>query len=208
MRHRVPFSSSRQYETPVFKGVDMKKILLLTMAVICVSSLAYGQTQMGSIDIFADAAHTSCNITVPDADLFQVFVYHTNVITGSTASAWSIDHPATFTNVGEVSPFTLKVGNSDTGVSFSYEQCKTGTFLLLTVSYFGIAPTATCGLMTIIGDPNSTTGGVEIVDCAPFPGRTSWEQAGQARLNPDVTCMCSVPVEETTWGGIKALYVE
>jgi hypothetical protein len=25
-------------------------------------------------------------------------------------------------------------------------------------------------------------------------------------VNPDVTCMCSVPVNETTWGGIKALY--
>jgi hypothetical protein len=186
----------------------MKKILLLTMAVICVSSLAWGQSQVGSIDIFADAAHTSCNINAPDSGLLQVFIYHTNVITGVTASAFSIDHPATFIFLGEISPFTLKSGNSETGVSFAYEQCKTGTFLLLTVTYSLGGPTPACELMTIVGDPNQTTGGVEFSDCEPFPNRTSWEQAGQARVNPDLTCMCSVPVEETTWGGIKALYVE
>lgn len=185
----------------------MKKALLLALAVICVSSVAYGQS--GSIDIFGDAGATSCNVTASPDGIFNVYIYHTNAIGGVTASAWLMDRPmATFNNVGEVSPFPLKLGGSDVGISFSYEGCRTGSFLILTITYWGQSATAPCGLMTIVGDPNTVTGEVEFADCSPFPVRTSVPQAGQARLNPDGTCSCNVPVEETTWGGIKSLYAQ
>lgn len=181
----------------------MRKVLLLTIAVMCVSSLAYGQAGHGSIDIFSDAGFTSCNITTPAAEAYTVYIAQTNVTNGTTACAFSIDKPAALLNLGETVPDPfLKIGNSDDGVSISYTLCLTGTFLVMSITYFGAA--GTCDLMTVVGDPTSTTGEVEFIDCDAI--RSSIPQAGQARLNPDGTCTCDVPVQETTWGGIKALY--
>jgi hypothetical protein len=185
----------------------MKKVLLLTLAVIGVSSLAYGQ-DVGSIDIFSDAAFTNCNIAAPPAGTFVVYVAQTHVGDGTTAVQFKIDHPPTFSVLAESSPFALVLGDSDTGIAISYTTCQTGTFLILTITYLAEDVSAPCGLMTIAPDPDATGGGdrIKFVDCNDNQ-HYDLTQAGQARVNPDVTCTCNyLPVQETTWGGIKALY--
>jgi hypothetical protein len=177
----------------------MKRALLLTLAVVCVSGLAYGQ-DAGTIDIFSDAGLTSCNVTA--AAQFNVYIGHTNS-SGATASAFRIDHPATLIFLGEIQAQGLKIGSSEDGVGLSYNTCLNGTFLILTVTYFDQG-TPPCALMTILGDSTHPSGQVAIVDCDETAFR--FDQGGQARVNPDGTCQCNVPVEETTWGGIKALY--
>jgi hypothetical protein len=177
----------------------MKKVLLLALAVICVSSLAYGQN-VGTIDIFGDAQLQSCNVTA--AGQFSIYVAQTNS-GGSTAVAFRIDRPATMLRLGDTPAFPLAIGDSDNGIGVVFNTCLTGTFLVLTVSYFDQG-TAGCEWMTILGDLSSTSQRIGIVDCDDI----KWEsdQAGQARVNPDGSCQCAVPVEETTWGGIKSLY--
>ena len=180
----------------------MKKVLLSMLAVICMSSLAYAQpgTAFGTIDIFADPALTSCNVTT--AAVFPVYIGHTNTA-GATASAFHIDHPADFVFLGEVQAQGLKLGSSENGVGLSYNTCLSGTFLILTVQY-ATQGSPTCGLMTILGDLTHVSQQVAIVNCSEISSR--YDQGGQARVNPDGTCQCSVPVQQTTWGGIKALY--
>jgi hypothetical protein len=56
-------------------------------------------------------------------------------------------------------------------------------------------------LIGIVPAPNKP--GVRAVDCAE---NSVIITGGQARVNPDGTCQCAVPVNETTWGNIKALY--
>ena len=177
----------------------MKKVLLLTLAVICISSLAYSQN-VGTIDIFGDGQLTTCNVTA--GGLFSVYVAHTNS-GGALASRFRIDHPATFNFLGDTPAFPLALGNSETGIAVSYNTCQTGTFLVLTVNYFDMG-TGTCEWMTILPDQTAAQPSVGIVDCDEV--RWDSQQAGQARVNPDASCTCNVPVEETTWGGIKALY--
>ena len=180
----------------------MKKTLLLALAVVCVSSLAYGQPggPIGTIDIFAEPALTSCNITA--AGQFTVYVAHTNT-TGATASAFRIEHPATMLFLGEQQAQGLKIGSSENGVGLSYNTCLSGTFLILTVNYFDQG-TGTCEWMRILGDLTHVSQQVAVVNCAETSAR--FDTAGEARVNPDGTCTCNVPVEETSWGRIKALY--
>jgi hypothetical protein len=180
----------------------MRKVLLLTVAVVCLPVMALSQ-DVGSIDIFSDAGLTSCNITVPVGP-FPVYIAQTNVVDGTIAVQFRVEAPATFTNVGDIPSFPLALGNTTDGISISFGACKSGTFLLVTTNYVAAA-TAACELMTIMPPTNSpSTDKVKFQTCADQ--QVLKDQAGQARVNPDATCMCNVPVEETTWGGIKALY--
>ena len=180
----------------------MKKALLLALAVISVSSLAFGQPggPMGTIDIFSDPALTDCNVS--PAGQVTVYIGHTNS-SGATASAFRIDHPPTFLFLGEQQAQGLKIGSSETGVGLSYNTCLAGTFLILTVNYFDQG-TGICDWMTILGDQTHPSGQIALVDCDQNSVR--YDQGGQARVNPDLSCTCNVPINETSWGRIKALY--
>lgn len=178
----------------------MKRVLLLTVGVVCVFGSAFGQ-DVGSIDIFSDPGFSDCNITSVAAP-FHVYVAHTNAVVGATAVQFLLEVPADLLYVGETSPYTLKIGTSISGVSISYSACKTGTFLLLDVSFLG-GSTPACALMSIVPGPGDDQ--VQVADCNSQS--VFLPLAGQARVNDDGSCTCNyLPVAETTWGGIKALY--
>jgi len=50
-----------------------------------------------------------------------------------------------------------------------------------------------------------TTGDILAVDCSN-PGVLIFPTGDRGIANQNQSCMCSVPVEETTWGQIKAQY--
>jgi hypothetical protein len=105
-----------------------------------------------------------------------------------------------WTHLGDLKDFELVIGTSISGASVSYEDCLAGSFQLMTVNFFG-SSAEPCGLVAIVPAPSKA--GVRAVDCAEnnvfIPG-------GEARVNPDTGCQCTTPVEETTWGSIKAQY--
>jgi hypothetical protein len=59
-------------------------------------------------------------------------------------------------------------------------------------------------LIQIVADPAALSGQIESYDCAEnkiFPS------GAMVSVNsPYSNCLCSVPVESMTWGGVKALY--
>ncbi len=191
----------------------MKRILLLTVAVLCLAVLAFAQADdVGSIDIFSDGAFTSCNVT--DASgLVPVYVVHTHAGDGAAASQWKLDMGnVVMTFVGSFSPYATVIGTPLEGVSVAYGSCISDpNNLIMTVNFIGVGASPTCSIMSIVPDPVALSGMVEIVDCTPEPNgpfKITLEKGGQARVNPDLSCDCTVPVRETTWGGIKALYGE
>jgi hypothetical protein len=194
---------------PLFsKGDEMRRILLLTVAVLCMASLAFGQA--GSIDIFTDAGFTSCNLAEPAGpSLTPIYIVHTNTA-GATASVWKLeatDGAENLTYTGETNAFPTTIGDVFGGISVAYGACLNNPqILMVTVNFFyspGAAPA--CGIFRIVGnDVHSQTSDIEIVDCSS--NRLILAEAGHARVNPDAGCTCNVPTHETTWGGIKALY--
>lgn len=171
----------------------MKRSVLIALALTLCASMAFAQQ---SIMAFSDPGGASCEWNDVGPGLQSVYVFHTNT-TGATAGEWTLGSPpATWSYLGESSPFTLVIGNSLEGVSISYQACLQNTFLLMTVNFFGSGLEQPCTYFGIIN--------AQVIDCAQ--GR-DFPPGGQGIVNPvDPDCLCNVPVAETTWGGIKALY--
>lgn len=185
----------------------MKRLVLLTIVVLCVSSLGAAQVIPGSIGVFADPPATNCNISDTAPGLLYLYIVHVST-NGSTASQWMLQPGAGFTPsyVAESSTF-LTIGTALTGITVAYGSCRdarTTPILLLTMTYFGSGTSSACGLLSIVPDDDAPTGLVEVVDCAAQ--KHTIPRGGQARVNPDGTCTCNVAAEETSWGKIKSLY--
>ncbi len=177
----------------------MKRSLLIALVIIGCASMAVAQP--GSIGVFADAVGAGCNI-VDAAGLVQIHYLHVN--TGAaTASQWMIDLSAVaWTHLGSIMAHTTIIGAPITGVSIGYGGCFPGPIYLGYSNFFGSAA-APCSMITVVADPANLNGVVEMVDCLAAKFTAT---GGSAIINADGSCQCNVPVHETTWGGIKALY--
>ena len=185
----------------------MKRLLLLTMAILLINGVVFAQPDVGSIDVFSDIGLTSCDFT--DAGgLITVYVAATHASDGTSGAQWKMEIPSTWTFFGQVSPYPTVVGNVLEGISIGYGQCLSGdATLILTVNMLGDGLSPTCSHISIVPDPSAPSGLIEIVDCqSPFPEKWMFENGGSGVVNSDGTCDCTVPVQDTTWGGIKALY--
>lgn len=184
----------------------MKKTLLLALMTLCVSSIAFAQYDPGSIDVYSDQGQGSCNF-VDAGGLLQVFVFHTHT-DGATASQFKIETPpsANWLHFGDLWQFQTVIGSAPVGVSIGYGSClgQLGDIYLGAVNFNSTTPAAVCDLISVVPDPASLSGLLEIVDCTAT--KFTKDRGGQGRVNSDGSCDCSVPVRETTWGGIKALY--
>ena len=184
----------------------MKKTLLLTLALMLVAGMAFGQA--GSVGVFADNLGANCNLLdVAPAGLKQYFVVHVNT-TGATASQYRAKVPVCMTQTGaqwlsDTNMFGVTVGNSQTGVAVAYGMCKIGNVHTQTISVFAMGMTGACCRWFVDGDP--IIGFIKGTDCA---FATFYPTGGQGIINPNGTCQCSVPTQDTTWGQVKALYVE
>jgi hypothetical protein len=180
----------------------MKRMLLLALCFVCVSSMVFAQLP-GSIGVFADAAAANCNF-VDGGSLVVVHIVHVSTY-GATASRFMLEvSSAGWMHLGDTWDFPTVIGTSITGVSVAYGACLEAPIHLGQINFLGtIAPP--CTYIRIVPDPAALSGKIEAVDCAQtkmFP------TGGEGFVNPtfEPGCGCVVPVEETTWGGVKALY--
>lgn len=180
----------------------MKKALLLTIVLMLGASMAFAQ--QGSVGIFKDGAGTNCNLDDKVPGLTPYYVVHVYT-TGSTACQYSAPKPACLlaTYLSDTNPFPVTVGSSQTGVSVGYGTCRVGPIHVQTISYFTQGMTGACCYYPVLPDP--AVGVIGTVDCAFNPGVAT---GGKGIVNSNATCDCNVPAEDTTWGGVKALYTE
>ncbi|MCK4773632.1 MAG: hypothetical protein KAT30_02560 [Candidatus Krumholzibacteria bacterium] len=186
----------------------MKRSLLTAFCLVLGASMAIAQPDVGTIDVFSDPGLADCNFTDSGPVLITVYVAATNSADGTSAAQWKMVIPSTWTFFGQVSPYPTVVGNVLEGISIGYGQCLSGdAFLILTVNMLGDGLSPTCSHISIVPDPDAPSGQIEIVDCQlPLPEKWLSDAAGQGVVNGDGSCPCNVPVQDTTWGGIKALY--
>lgn len=176
----------------------MKRSVLIAFMLVLSASMVFAQA--GSIGVFADAGATNCNFA--DAGgLVQVNIVHVNS-PGATASQFKLATPAGWVHLGDTWNFATVIGSSIAGVSVAYGTCLASPVALGAVNFFGASVTA-CTLFGIVADPSALSGEIEAVDCASFK---VFPTGGSGIVNPDVDCNCTTPVQETTWGGVKALY--
>ncbi len=189
----------------------MRNLLLLSLVLMLTASLAVAQP--GRIGIFGvpNPAGVNgvdgCGVTDAAAGLLAVYVVHVGS-TGSTASQFSAPIPGCFvgTFLSDTAVFPVTVGSSQAGVGVGYGVCQSSTALhVLTINVFAQGLTPPCCIWPVLPDPREVPPILGMTDCA-FDLFTAAGQSGI--INPNGTCLCSevIPVEESNWGRIKALY--
>jgi hypothetical protein len=180
--------------------------LLSMLLVVAVAATCAGDT----VGVYADNGGMNCNIVDNYVGLLTVYVVH--VTDGATASMFLARRPECWTGavwVGDSTPYCPGVGcgDSQTGIGLVYGACQVGAIHVLTITYFVQAASQACCLYPLLPHPGSPGGQVEVTDCGFNPGVA---MGLVATVNGGPTCPCGypVPVEETTWGRVKALYTE
>ncbi len=182
----------------------MKKALLLSFALMLVAGVAFGQA--GSIGIFADPVGANCNlIEAPPLGLKMYYVVHV-YCPGATASQYRAKVPLCMTAaiwLSDTNMFPVAVGNSQIGFSTGYGACKVSPIHTQIINVFGQGLTGPCCRWFVDADPLLPSGQIEVSDCG---FNVIYATGGQGIVNPNGTCQCNVPTEDTTWGQVKALY--
>ena len=181
----------------------MKRVLFLSLGILLTAGMAFGQA--GYIGLFSDVGYTNC--TMYDAPgLETIYAVH-KASTGSTACQFKIavDPGMTCTGVGVINAFPTTIGTPGTGISVAYGACYPSDILLLTWNFFCSGTSTPCSMLQVVPDPSALSGTIEVVDCDLF------KLVGGGSImfvNPDGNCDCGeiVPVRESSWGAIKALY--
>jgi hypothetical protein len=181
----------------------MKRVVFLTVAALFAASMVFAQ--QGSIGIFRDTAGTNCTLLDAAPGLTPYYVVQVNT-TGSSACAFAAPKPACLAAqyLSDTGVWPVSLGNSQTLASVGYGACKIGNVHVLTLNYFTMGATAPCCRYFITAG-TALSGQIETVDCV---GNLYFVTGGQGIVNSNGTCLCNVPVEDTTWGGVKALYGE
>ena len=180
----------------------MSNVLLITVVLVLVSTIAFAQP--GSIGIFADDAATNCNL--PDVQGFDFYyIIHVDMM-NSTGVMYRAAPPACFTGQWFIDQnLFAAVGDSQTGVSVDYGACLSGNRVLQIMGFINAGTTSNCCYWTVGPHPSAPSGKIEATDCLD---QTVYPTGGQGIVNALPSCDCNVPVEDTTWGKVKALYAE
>jgi hypothetical protein len=162
----------------------------------------------GSFGLYVDVQGTNCNIVDTEPGLLSIALVHTTP-DGATASRFAAPIPACMTGavwISDTAAYEV-IGNSQTGVVVPYGSCQTGRAHILTINMIVEGTSETCCYYPVLPDPNVGSGRIEVLDCS----ETIVFGIGEfSVVNGDISCPCGgpVPVEETTWGSVKALYRE
>jgi hypothetical protein len=163
----------------------------------------------GEIGVFPDVVGADCNILDLAPGLLSVHVIHYPGDNGAVASEFAAPMPACMTLAFWLSDTTFGItpGNSQVGISIGYGNCYTQPIHILTINYFVQGMSEPCCHYPVVAHPQF--GAINAVDCnnqlIPAAGITN-------TVNGDATCPCpipdTVPVHESTWGQVKALYTD
>jgi hypothetical protein len=198
----------------------MRYALLLTVALLSLATVL--PAQPGSIGIFSTPDASDCNFFDLTAaaeyeavGLVEFYIVHVYA-GGVTGSRFSAPQPpclnCTYMYEELISETPennkISVGTALDGISIGYGQCLSGNIHIMTIAYYCWGGTPPDCYYRILPDPGEDTGNVVVTDCdfniLPSTG-------GVGIINPTVASRsimetCNIPVEENSWGMIKAIY--
>jgi hypothetical protein len=189
--------------------------LLIIITLILAWTAASLMAQPGYVGVYGDPGAT--NIDIIDAAPGLLLAYVVHVVTpGATAAQFIVPQPwcltATYLSEAVTAPY-IKIGTcagpGATGCAIAYGSCVASPNMILTIQYFSQGTTPNCCCLYVEGDPSATPPGIYVTDCSD-PPLLLRAGGGSVWINWNYSCdECindPVPVEETSWGKIKAMY--
>jgi hypothetical protein len=186
--------------------------LRLSLAILVVIAGA-GHTQTGGrVELYPDAAMSSCSLVDDQAGVIQVHMFHTNmdyarsvVFAAPTPDCWS---EATW--LGDMVAFDVNLGNThDThyGLAIGYSACVELPIYLGYMNYATSGTAEQCCVYRVIAATGTPSGEIEVSDCNL---QMHYGVGGELVINPNENCLCEfpVPTQSSTWGKIKVLYLD
>ena len=156
----------------------------------------------GSVSLYSDAGLSDSTYQDQLVTSFSVFVVHGGVTFDAAMGIRFKIEPSpgiTFAWLGESSPKPTVIGDSKSGVEIGYGACVfPDAGLILEIEYLGLGTSEPCSFLRVVDHPDASSGEIEVVLCVGL-GPVS-------AMGKDLTVNCAVPVQETTWGKVKALY--
>ena len=193
----------------ILTSAQRSSVITVAFVVLGLLSVSSGNAQSpGVISVFADPDGLVCSLSSSSADPFTVYVVH-EFAPGTVGSQFMVASGGGFnaSYVSESVFFTPSFGNTQTGIQVGYFSCIASPILVASVSYMGLAGLPACSYLEVVGDPNSSSGQIEVLLCDGQPQTTV--TLGRLHVDPapgQCTLWCVLPVEETTWGKIKSTY--
>jgi len=166
----------------------MKKVLLLMVAVLMVSSVAMATPHYG---VYTDCTGTSCALA---PGFTQTAAVVEKFSTGTSGARFKVTLPAGSSFFGFATPF-VPLGNLLTDLSLGYGGCFTGTTCLGTIA--GILSPGNIAVLPSDGFTN-----IVYTDCS-FAEHNG--HGGVAYVGSTGDCG-EVATKPSTWGQVKALY--
>ncbi len=233
---RVCFSCSRprKHCQVSFSAVPKKrgwimKIIIIT-ALLLALSVGVVFAQGGSITLSAIPDQPfDCDIIDFAPGLVTVYLIHMYT-PGAMGARFMVEYGAdvAMTYLGEEMNYVVESGNALTGITVCYEACLSSPIVIGEILYFGHGLSAPCSYMSV--EPHPEASWLEVLDCEM---NVVYGTGGIAIVNSDGGCYCdlppvypsapgndrgtssktsnppfcaTVPVHQSPWGQIKALY--
>jgi hypothetical protein len=182
-----------------------KRILLLLPAIVTLAGPAAANplpwTQIG---LYGDPAGTVNVVYDTGPGPIEIFVVQTVYIEPAVSEArFMAPAPACFTAtyLGDTNIYPT-VGNSQAGAWISYGPCLTGSVLVMTIQYYGQGTSSQCCWYDLQPYPGSSY--VESQMCGGSDWL--WTHGEGIYVSTDPAENCGTPVEQSTWGRVKAMY--
>ena len=178
----------------------MRFLGALILALILAASARAQVSGVGRIAIFSDEALTDSTLVDSSSRIVDIYIAHVDCFGGVTGSEFKTQPDGGFAGVwlNETSPWWPYVlGTSPEGVSIAYASCVTADIFLIKAVYWLPGISSPCSGLSVVGHPDRN--GYMVCTGCNFVDLPC-DAPGSLRVN------CPVPVEETTWGRVKALY--
>lgn len=186
----------------------MRKILTIALALTMCSGVAMADT----IGLYTDALGTDCSVAPTAFGLVTVYVVH-HADGGARVGKFKVNDTLGLVPTGtSVTAGFVSIGTYAAGIEIAYPNCMNGAVVAGTMGYFYQLEVMNCTRTSqVVAHPASEIpGSVIAVDCnqpfgniEPATGARLW---GGADADLCGGCVEVVATQESTWGGVKALY--
>ena len=102
----------------------------------------------------------------------------------------------------------IVTGDSQSGITILFDDCVLYPHIILTITYMGNGLSEPCGEIRLVSHPDVVPERLIMIGCQDPPQGMTGANHSKIYINGNASCPCYtlVPVENTNWGHIKAIY--